>query len=133
MPESRTTASAATITRAEALARARRVAAAIAPNIAEAERLRRMPAANVAAMMESELDRLLMPRPWGGYGVDDWMMLVDVVGEVARVCGSSGWCFCFLIHHHWVLGCLPEAAQAEVYAIDKRPRIATSFAPMGKL
>ena len=83
--------------------------------------------------MASELDRLLMPRRWGGYGVDDWMMLVDVVGEVARVCGSSGWCFCFLMHHHWVLGCLPEEAQAEVYQIDKRPRIATSFAPMGTL
>ena len=122
-----------TIARDEAIARARRVAVAVEPNIAEAESLRRMPASNVTAMMASELDRLLMPKRWGGYGSDDWMTLVDVVAEVARVCGSSGWCFCFLIHHHWVLGCFPEETQAEVFRTDQRPRIVTSFAPMGLL
>jgi 3-hydroxy-9,10-secoandrosta-1,3,5(10)-triene-9,17-dione monooxygenase len=60
------------------------------------------------------------------------MMVADVVAEVGRVCGSSGWCFDLLIHHQWVLGMYPPEAQDLVYKADPRPKIGTSFMPAGK-
>ncbi len=121
-----------TITHAEAVARAKRVGEAVAPNAAQVEKLRRMPPENVAAMMESDLVGLIIPQERGGYGIDSWMTVVDVVTEVGRVCGSSGWCFDLLIQHHWVFGLFPPEAQDMVYKADKRPKIGTSFMPVGK-
>ncbi len=120
-----------TITHAEALARAKQVAEVAAANAAATEKLRRMPAENVKAMMDSDLVGLIIPEARGGYGIDSWMTVVDVVGEVGRVCGSSGWCFDLLIQHHWVLGMFPGEAQDLVYKTDPRAKIGTSFMPVG--
>jgi 3-hydroxy-9,10-secoandrosta-1,3,5(10)-triene-9,17-dione monooxygenase len=121
-----------TITPAEAVARAKKVAEVVARNATAVEKLRRLPRENVEAMMESDLIGLIIPKERGGYGIDSWMMVADVVGEVGRVCGSSGWCFDLLIHHQWVLGMYPAEAQDLVYKADPRPKIGTSFMPAGK-
>ena len=122
-----------TITHAEAIARAKRVAEVAAANAAATEKLRRMPPENVKAMMESDLVGLIIPKERGGYGIDSWMVVADVVAEVGRVCGSSGWCFDLLIQHHWVLGMFPGEAQDALYKADPRPKIGTSFMPVGKV
>ena len=121
-----------TITHAEAIARAKRVAEIAAANAVATEKLRRMPPENVQAMMESDLVGLIIPKERGGYGIDSWMMVADVVAEVGRACGSSGWCFDLLIHHHWVFGMFPGEAQDAMYKADPRPKIGTSFMPVGK-
>ncbi|HKT17494.1 MAG TPA: acyl-CoA dehydrogenase family protein [Stellaceae bacterium] len=120
------------ITHAEAIARARKVGAAVRENAAAVEKLRRLPRENVAAMEESDLIGLIIPKERGGYGIDSWVWVADVVGEVGRVCGASGWCFDLLIHHHWVLGMFPGEAQDLVYKTDKRAKIGTSFMPTGR-
>ena len=121
-----------TITHAEAVARAKTVAEIVARNASEVEKLRRMPRENVEAMMASDLIGFIIPKERGGYGIDSWMMVADVVAEVGRVCGASGWCFDLLIQHHWVLGMYPAEAQDFVYTADPRPKIGTSFMPVGK-
>lgn len=121
-----------TMTREEAIARAKRVAQIVGPNAERTEQLRRLPIENVEAIMAEELDLLLRPRRWGGYGAD-WMFMVDAVSEVGKVCGSTAWCMGFLMHHQWWLSYFPEAAQAAVYESDPRPKIVTAFAPMGKV
>ncbi|MGH7091363.1 MAG: acyl-CoA dehydrogenase family protein, partial [Stellaceae bacterium] len=120
------------ITEAEAIARARKVAEVAARNANEAERMRRLPRENVEAMVQSDLTGLIIPKERGGYGIDTWMIVADVVGEVGRVCGASGWCFDLLIHHQWVFGMYPPEAQDFVYKADPRPKIGTSFMPGGK-
>jgi 3-hydroxy-9,10-secoandrosta-1,3,5(10)-triene-9,17-dione monooxygenase len=120
------------MTRTEAVARAKRVAERVAPNAEKVEQLRRLPAENVEAILESELDLLLRPRRWGGFGAD-WMYMVDTVSEVGKACGSTAWCMGFLMHHQWWLSYFPDAAQSTVYKADARPKIATAFAPMGKV
>ncbi|HUK61258.1 MAG TPA: acyl-CoA dehydrogenase family protein [Stellaceae bacterium] len=120
------------ITHAEAIARARKVAEVCAKNATAVEKLRRMPAENVEAMMASDLVGLIIPQERGGYGIDSWMMVADVVAEVGRACGSSGWCFDLLIQHHWVLGMFPAEAQEFALKNDPRPKIGTSFMPVGK-
>jgi 3-hydroxy-9,10-secoandrosta-1,3,5(10)-triene-9,17-dione monooxygenase len=120
------------ITHAEAIARARKVAEVCARNATAVEKLRRLPSENVDAMMASDLVGLIIPQERGGYGIDSWMMVADVVAEVGRVCGSSGWCFDLLIQHHWVLGMFPAEAQDFIFKNDRRPKIGTSFMPVGK-
>jgi 3-hydroxy-9,10-secoandrosta-1,3,5(10)-triene-9,17-dione monooxygenase len=120
------------ITHDEAITRAKKVAEVCGANAEAAEKLRRMPQENVQAMMDSDLVGLIIPKERGGYGIDSWMMVADVVGEVGRVCGSSGWCFDLLIQHQWVFGMYPGEAQDMVYKADPRPKIGTSFMPVGK-
>ncbi len=121
----------ATITREDAVLRARRLAAEIAPFVDEAEAIRRVPAAAVEAMAASGLLPLVRPAHWGGFD-SDWITLLDCVAEVSRVSGSMGWCFGFLMQHQWVLGYFPEPAQAAVYGRRADPRIVTSFGAFGK-
>jgi 3-hydroxy-9,10-secoandrosta-1,3,5(10)-triene-9,17-dione monooxygenase len=120
------------ITHAEAIARAKKIGEVVARNAVAVEKLRRLPAENVAAMVESDLVGLIIPKERGGYGIDSWMTVADVVAEVGRKCGASGWCFDLLIHHHWVLGMYPGEAQDLVYKTDRRAKIGTSFMPGGK-
>jgi 3-hydroxy-9,10-secoandrosta-1,3,5(10)-triene-9,17-dione monooxygenase len=121
-----------TISHAEAIARAKKVAEVCAQNATAVEKLRRLPRENVEAMVQSDLVGLIIPQERGGYGIDSWMMVADVVAEVGRVCGSSGWCFDLLIQHHWVLGMFPAEAQDFAFKSDPRPKIGTSFMPVGK-
>ncbi len=122
-----------TITREEAVARAKKIGEVVKSNAAATEKLRRLPPENVKAMMDSDLIGLIIPKERGGYGTDSWMTVADVVGEVGRNCGASGWCFDLLIQHHWVFGMFPGEAQDAVYKADPRPKIGTSFMPASKV
>ncbi len=122
-----------TITHAEAVTRAKKIAEVCGANAVATEKLRHLPTENVQAIVESDLIGLIIPKDRGGYGIDSWMMIADVVAEVGRVCGASGWCFDLLMQHHWVFGMFPGEAQDHVFKNDKRPKIATSFMPAGKV
>ena len=74
------------MSRAEVIERARGIAAAVAPQVARAEQLRRMPPENVTAMMGSGLMPLMRPARFGGLG-GDWLDLLNACTEVGRVCG----------------------------------------------
>ncbi len=119
------------MTREEALARARDLAARLGRYVGEAETNRRLPEAAVREMEASGLLPMVRPAHWGGFEMD-WMTLLDCVAEVGKVSGSLGWCFCFLMQHQWVLSYFPEAAQAAVYGRDADPRIVTSFGAFGR-
>ena len=120
-----------TISRAEVIERAKVIAVVAARNASEAESLRRMPEENVQAIMQSGLMPLLRPREFGGFE-SDWLTHIDCVAEVARCCGSTGWCMSFLIQHQFYLAYFPLATQKFVYERSPDPKIVTSFAPTGK-
>jgi alkylation response protein AidB-like acyl-CoA dehydrogenase len=122
-----------TITHAEAIARARKIGEVCKANAVATEKLRHLPPENVQAMVESDLIGLIIPKDRGGYGIDSWMMIADVVTEVGRHCGASGWCFDLLMQHHWVFGVFPPECQDQVYKQDPRPKIGTSFMPAAKV
>ena len=122
-----------TITHAEAIARAKKVGEVCKANAVATEKLRHLPPENVQAMVESDLIGLIIPKDRGGYGIDSWMDVADVVTEVGRHCGSSGWCFDLLIQHHWVFGTFPSECQDYVYKQHSRPKIGTSFMPGAKV
>ena len=120
------------ISRDEAIAKAKTIAPVALANAEKAEKLRRLPKENIDAILESELMPLMRPRRYGGYEAD-WMTHIDCVSEVARFCGSTGWCMSFLIQHQVYLSFFPQEAQDRVYGEHPDPKIVTAFAPTGKV
>jgi 3-hydroxy-9,10-secoandrosta-1,3,5(10)-triene-9,17-dione monooxygenase len=120
-----------TISYEEAIERARTIVPVARKNAVASEELRRMPEENIRAILESGLMPLMRPRMFGGYE-GDWMTQIDCVSEVARFCGSTGWCMTFLIQHQFFLSLFPEEAQRFVYERQPDPIILTSFHQTGK-
>ena len=116
------------MSRAEVIERARGIAAAVAPQVARAEQLRRMPPENVTAMIGSGLMPLMRPARFGGFG-GDWLDLLNACTEVGRVCGSTAWCLSFLLHHQWIFAFFPDAAQKRVFGSERDPKFVTAYGP----
>jgi 3-hydroxy-9,10-secoandrosta-1,3,5(10)-triene-9,17-dione monooxygenase len=120
-----------TIPYEEAIERALTIVPVARKNATAAEELRRMPEENIRAILESGLMPLMRPKMFGGYE-GDWMTQIDCVSEVARFCGSTGWCMTFLIQHQYFLSLFPEEAQRFVYERQPDPTILTSFNQTGQ-
>jgi len=120
------------MSRGEMFERAQSIAKAVAPQVERTEKLRRLPPENVKAMMDSGLMPMMRPARFGGAG-GDWVDLLNACTEVGRVCGSTGWCLSFLIHHQWIFAYFPDAAQKRVYGAAADPKFVVSFAPVGKV
>lgn len=119
-----------TIRHEEAIERARSIVPAAKKNVLLAEEMRRMPEENVRAILDSGLMPLMRPKAFGGYE-GDWMTQIDCVSEVARFCGSTGWCMTFFIQHQYFLSLFGEEAQRFVYERQPDPTILTSFSQTG--
>lgn len=74
--------------------------------------------------------KLLQPKRWGGFELDT-SALVWASAELARGCGSTGWCLGVLAVHNWMLGLYEEQAQADVWGENPETLLAASFAPTG--
>ena len=77
----------------DVLERVRALAPLIVDSAAAIERERRLPPALVAAMLEADLFRMLLPRPFGGAELDP-PTFVRVIEAVAKLDGSTAWILC---------------------------------------
>jgi 3-hydroxy-9,10-secoandrosta-1,3,5(10)-triene-9,17-dione monooxygenase len=118
------------ITSLEAKARASALVPELKGRAAETERLRRLPAANVAALQQAGLFKVLQSRRHGGHEMSLRTQL-EVVAEIARGCASTAWCLGVVHGHSWLLTHFPEAAQEETYGADPDTLISAVFAPRG--
>ena len=103
---------------------------ALSERAAEAERLRRLPAATVADFRASGLNGLLLPARYGGKQAD-FPELLDVVRRLAHGCASSAWTLGFYMLHNWMLALFDERAQKEVFA-DGPVLCPAPLAPTGR-
>ena len=117
---------------AELRARASQMAPALAERVTEADRLRRLPDATVAAFHDAGFFRMLQPARWGGLEVDP-QVFYDVQMTVGAACASSAWVLGVLAVHAWQLALFPLAAQEEVWGKDRDTLISSSYAPTGKV
>lgn len=117
---------------AELVRRARELAPVLAERAAEAEALRRLPDATIAAFQEAGFFRMLQPSRWGGYEVDP-RVFFDVQMTIAAACPSSAWVLGVVGVHAWQLALFPEQAQREVWGEDTSTLISSSYAPTGKI
>ncbi|WP_156681263.1 acyl-CoA dehydrogenase family protein [Sphingomonas profundi] len=113
-------------------ARARAIAPAIGARWDEAEALRDIPAASIAALREAGLTRLFQPQRWGGHEADPTTFF-DVQNIVAAQCASTAWVLGVLNVQSLVLALFDDRAQAAVWGQDPAALVSSSFMPVGKV
>jgi alkylation response protein AidB-like acyl-CoA dehydrogenase len=87
----------------------------LADRAAEAEKLRRLPAATVDEYRKSGLAGLLLPARYGGQQAE-FPEILDPIRRMAHGCASSAWTLGFYTLHNWMLALFGEQAQDEVFA-----------------
>jgi 3-hydroxy-9,10-secoandrosta-1,3,5(10)-triene-9,17-dione monooxygenase len=81
----------------------------------QTQRERRLPDATIAELNDSGLFNLRRPREYGGVEIDN-QTYCDVIGELARGCGSTAWTV-GIVNDMWFLGgtILPAQGRREFY------------------
>ena len=105
------------VAREELIDRARALLPAIAGRAAEADRIRRLPDATQAELMEAGLYRIYLPERYGGYELD-YMLQVDLAAELGTACGSTAWVHSVVASHSWMHGMFDAGAQDAVWGED---------------
>ncbi|HEY2592324.1 MAG TPA: acyl-CoA dehydrogenase family protein [Chloroflexota bacterium] len=99
----------------EAIERARALKPVLRERVAEAERLRRLPAENVADLLENGLYGLMTPKRFGGSELGSEAM-IDATIEIAAACPSTGWVHMLWTAHMWLLALFPPETQEELWS-----------------
>jgi 3-hydroxy-9,10-secoandrosta-1,3,5(10)-triene-9,17-dione monooxygenase len=99
----------------EAIERARALKPTLRERVAETEKLRRLPAENVADLLCNGLYGLMLPRRFGGSELGPEAM-IDTTIELASACPSTGWVYMLWTAHMWLLSLFPEETQSELWS-----------------
>jgi len=99
----------------EAIERARALKPKLRERVPDTERLRRLPAENVADLLENGLYGLMTPKRFGGSELGSEAM-IDVTIELASACPSTGWVHMLWTAHMWLLALFPPDAQEEIWS-----------------
>src|SRR5260370_39450284 len=107
-------------------ARARELLPVFEARAAEAEAARLVPRSSMADLRNSGLFGIATPRRWGGSELppETWL---EVIAEIAAVCGSTGWGYGAMLGHMLLVSQIPYAAQAEGF----QPPNTSVAAPVG--
>ena len=116
---------------ADLIERATALIPELSQRAAEAEKLRRLPDANVAALKRAGLLKVLQARRYGGHQAS-LHAHIDTVATIARGCGSTAWCMGVVHAHSWLMASFPQAAQDETYGADPDTFISAVIAPRGE-
>jgi 3-hydroxy-9,10-secoandrosta-1,3,5(10)-triene-9,17-dione monooxygenase len=120
------------VTRDDLLRRARALQPAIRERAETTEALRRIPDETISDLRDAGLLRVISPERYGGDGFEPDVMF-DIGMEIARACGSTGWCYCVMVIHNWMVGQWPERFQDEFFAMGPDAVSSSAFAPTGRL
>ncbi len=113
------------------VARAREMVPYLRSKAADIEQARRLPEDVERRLREAGFYRILQPRVLGGYEMP-FDTFIDVMLELFRGDGASGWVTCFMAAHvMWVMG-LGAQAQRDIFGADGDVRAIIPSAPTGK-
>jgi 3-hydroxy-9,10-secoandrosta-1,3,5(10)-triene-9,17-dione monooxygenase len=115
----------------ELIDRATRIRATLEQHAEEGDRLRHLSDANVQALKDTGLCRLMVPARFGGFQTDIHTYIA-VMAELGRGCGATAWVASLINVCAWLAGLFPERAQQEVWAANPEAWIAGSLAPHGE-
>jgi alkylation response protein AidB-like acyl-CoA dehydrogenase len=99
----------------EAIERARALKSKLRERVPETERLRRLPAENVADLLENGMYGIMTPKRFGGSELGSKAM-IDVTIELASACPATGWVHMLWTAHMWLLALFPPQAQEELWS-----------------
>jgi alkylation response protein AidB-like acyl-CoA dehydrogenase len=112
------------------LARAAGLRPLLEQNAELTDSLRRLPDANVTALREAGLSRLMVPKRFGGHETSIHTY-IEVMAELGRGCGSTSWVASLINVCAWLAGLFPDRAQQDVWGSDPDAWVAGSLAPHG--
>ncbi|MFJ1863543.1 acyl-CoA dehydrogenase family protein [Streptomyces sp. NPDC088097] len=108
----------------------RGIAARLRENGREAEERGWLPEENIQLLDKAGVFRTAVPRAFGGLDLplsDQF----DIVAEIARGCGSTGWVANAWVSSAWLISQYPDQAQEEIYAGGSL-RVSGGFTPTGR-
>ncbi len=115
------------LTRDEALARARELAAGLVEHRAEIDELRRVPDSVMDDFVASGLMRVNQATRWGGPELGTETAF-ELIAEVAKGDASAGWVFGLIASHFWLVCLFPPEVQEEMWGDDPNVMMSSSFA-----
>ncbi len=110
------------------LARAQELVPALAQRSAATEAARDVPSETIAAIHQAGLLRVLQPLQFGGLQ-GRFGLFSRIVETLAEGCAATAWVFAVLGEHQWIIGCLPERGQAEIWGDAPTAVASSSLAP----
>jgi len=72
--------------------------------------------------------RLLQPQRFGGHQ-ENFCVFSRIIEILAEGCAASAWVYAVLAEHQWIIACLPEQAQKDIWGDDPLAVAASSLAP----
>jgi 3-hydroxy-9,10-secoandrosta-1,3,5(10)-triene-9,17-dione monooxygenase len=107
-------------------------ARALVPNLAAREAAttvaRHVPDATIAEYHRAGILRVMQPRRFGGYQAS-FGVFSQIIEILAEGCAASAWVYAVLGEHQWIIACMPEEAQIEVWGDDPLAVASSSLAP----
>ena len=103
------------MTHEDVASRVGRIVPTLRANALQAEHDGRVPDENMEALKDAGFLRLMAPKRFGGLEAD-WRSNIESIAEVGRGCSSTSWIAATGLAGQWVMGCLPDEGQDEIFA-----------------
>jgi 3-hydroxy-9,10-secoandrosta-1,3,5(10)-triene-9,17-dione monooxygenase len=97
----------------------------------QTERDRKVPPENIRLLNDSGLLGVMRAKKWGGSELS-MRAHVDAVSTIAEGCGGTAWVLGVYHAHDYVIGHMPEQAQADIYTTGRVAAVAAVIGPRGK-
>ena len=95
------------------------------------ERARSVPDETVEELRQTGLYKLVQPAAYGGYE-QDFVVLADLMMDMAGACASTAWVCGLLSAHQWLVGLFPAEAQHDVWGSNPGATLCGSYAPISE-
>jgi alkylation response protein AidB-like acyl-CoA dehydrogenase len=107
-------------------------ARALVPALAAREQstnaARQVPPETIADFHRTGLLRLVQPRRFGGHQAS-FGLFSRVIEILAEGCAASAWVYAVLGEHQWIIACMSEQAQQDIWGDDPLAVASSSLAP----
>jgi len=110
------------------LNRAAALVPALAANEAATSNARSVPPETIAAYHDAGILRVMQPRRFGGHQ-ESFGVFAHIVETLAEGCAASAWVYAVLAEHQWIIACMNERAQADVWGDTPDAVASSSLAP----
>jgi 3-hydroxy-9,10-secoandrosta-1,3,5(10)-triene-9,17-dione monooxygenase len=108
--------------------KARALIPALRDRAAQADADRSIPPATVQDYHRAGILRTLQPARFGGHQAS-FGVFSRIVETLAEGCSASAWVYAVLGEHQWIIGCLPEKGQEDVWGDTPVAVASSSLAP----
>jgi alkylation response protein AidB-like acyl-CoA dehydrogenase len=107
---------------------ARSMVPALLEREAAAAAARRVSDETIAEFHRTGILRALQPRAFGGAQAS-FGTFSRIIETLAEGCGASAWVYAVLGEHQWIIACLPERGQVDIWGDDPLAVASSSLAP----